>query len=417
LQFVTRLRVWPASLEGHQLAQQDVAESLGREANELLAVARIVRDLFEPMAEEQRGISRFIVQFRQELTDLRRLPIAGLFQRLQRAVHDAAQLDGKSVRLRFVSERTGLERSLQERLYEPLLHIVRNAVSHGIENQFDRLAAGKDAVGTITLQAEGGTNLLSVSVHDDGRGLNYDALRRRGVELGLIDADRSATREELSQLIFRSGFSTQAATTQVAGRGVGMDVVAATLERLHGWVELESTPGQGTTIRLVIPRRSVIEHAMVFRVDNQLLALPMQSVHEVTPSNDRNSKRLPIHFSQLFSTTPAPGREASRILVLASSGERGSRDAGRQIALAVDEIVGPQEVVVRPLPPLLSGHPLLSGISLSATGDVVLLLRSQRLVELAIARDRALSAATDDFRGAFNSSSEIRHHQGERVYE
>jgi chemotaxis protein histidine kinase CheA len=175
-------------------------------------------------------------------------------------------------------------------------------------------------------------------------------------------------------------------------------------------------------MRLVIPRRSVIEHAMVFRVDQQLLALPMQFVHEVTPSEHHSdtsggeNTRLPIHFSQLFSSASPPPTTSYRILVLASSGERlGGRNAGRQIALAVDEVVGPQEVVVRPLPPLLNGHPLLSGVSLSATGDIVLLLHIQRLVELAIARDRALTPAANDASGTFGPSLEIRHLQGERV--
>lgn len=375
----------------------DSEESPETIATDLLAAGRALREVSDPLAAENDELSQCIGQLRQDLVELRRLPVIGLFQRLERAVRDAARVEGKRVQLRFLGEQTGLERSLQERLYEPLLHIVRNAVSHGIESEADRLANGKPALGTVTLEARGGTNLLALTVRDDGRGLDYDALRRRGKELGLLSPDRPATRDELAQLIFRSGFSTRTQASQVSGRGVGMDVVAATLDRIHGWVEVDSTAGQGTQIKLLIPRRSIIEHAMVFRSCGRLFALPMQAVHEARGDVEAapeaqapaSSQVVTLRLNELFGNVPSCSPTDKRLLVLDAL-ERVDNGAARgirsRVGLAVDEVIGPQEVVVRPLPHLLARHRLLAGISLSATAEIVLLLDAQRLADLAVRR-------------------------------
>ena len=196
----------------------------------------------------------------------------------RRAVSDAARAEDKQVQLQLGGEETGIERSLQSRLFEPLLHIVRNSVSHGIEDPQQRLADGKPEQGTITLRAESGPDLLVIEVCDDGQGLDFDAIRRRGLERGLITPEVSSHRE-LAQLIFHPGFSTRQTTNQVSGRGVGMDVVASTLQRMRGWVNVDSSEGEGTKIRLSLPLPSMIQHVMVFRAGGQLFAVPITSAH------------------------------------------------------------------------------------------------------------------------------------------
>ena len=177
-----------------------------------------------------------------------------------------------------MGEDAGIERSLQQRLvraataHRPQLRLPRH------RNRRRTSRSGKHPIGTITLEAKSGPDLFVIEIRDDGRGLDYDAIRRRGVESGLLAADQAASREELSQLIFQPGFSTRQTANQVAGRGVGMDVVASTLQRMRGWLEVDSEPQQGTRIRLSFPLPSVIQHAMVFRSAGQLFALPMQSV-------------------------------------------------------------------------------------------------------------------------------------------
>ena len=357
-------------------------------ANDFRELSGGLKELFEPVAEDNRLISQFTRQFRQELMQLKRLPVSGLFQRLQRAAYDAARVENRQVRLQLLGGHAGLERSVQERIYEPLLHLVRNAVSHGIEDADERAAAGKPAQGTVTLEAFGGSQLLTLEIRDDGRGLNYDRIRQKGLELGLLRLDRPATKNELSQLIFHPGFSTRSEANAVSGRGVGLDVVRATLEKLHARIEVESEAGVGMTIRLMIPLKSVIEHTMVVRCGGQLMSLPMTFVKSAcSPGQSPTGEvELPegvevIELTDLLGMPTASSDSPGSYLIVASRQKAdapGSR-ASQDVALAVDEILGTEEVVVRPLPPILKDHPHFTGATLSGDGEVVLLLDSHAL--------------------------------------
>lgn len=370
-------------------------------ASDLSELARCLRDAYQPMTEENLAVSRFVRDFRQELMELRRVPVSGLFRRLRRAARDAARVETKDVRLELIGEQTGLEASLQERLYEPLLHIVRNAVSHGIESPEQRAAAGKPRQGVVTLDACCGPNALILEVRDDGRGLDYDAIRRKGVELGLINTGRHVTREELAQLIFHAGFSTRQSASAVSGRGVGMDVVASNLERLRASIDIDSEPGRGSTIRLTIPLRSVIEHTMVFRVDGRLFALPMESIQSsnnvdveaaLSGQLGADAPRVVWLRELLGSRLARPKHE--QVLVV-GHGRRESRFEQR-LALLVDEVVGPEDVVVRTIPPLLKPHRLFNGVTLSGAGDIMLLLDSHQLLEMGFRATNRLPAEAGD---------------------
>lgn len=352
-------------------------------ASDILESAQRLRDCYQPVAAGNLAVSQFIRQFRQELVELRRMPVSGLFRRLQRVASDAARAERKQVHLRLVGEDGGIERSLQERLYEPLLHIIRNAVSHGIEEAEERARHGKDPVGVVTLEAQTGSDLLVLEIRDDGRGLNYDALRRRGIERGLLQPNKAATRDELAMLIFHPGFSTQQTASQISGRGVGMDVVASAIARMRGWVEVDSMPGHGTTVRLTFPLPSVIQHTMVFRASNQIFALPMQFVQGAGSSTEEVRA---VPFGKLFGAADAWENAATptQMLVLASQTSSTGMSDTRRFALLVDEIIGPEEVVVRPMPSLLRHHPLCSGATLSGMGEVVLVLDKRRVMELVL---------------------------------
>jgi chemotaxis protein histidine kinase CheA/ActR/RegA family two-component response regulator len=383
--------------------------SLTEIANDLLDLGGNLRELYEPVGDENLAISRFIRHFRQELIQLRRVPMGGLFQRLQRAARDAARVEEKKVRLHTIGDNVGLESSVQQQLYEPLLHIVRNAVSHGIEAESQRVASGKSPTGSVTLEAHGGANMLVITVRDDGRGLDYDALRRKGVETGLIAPDRHTSRAELARLIFHPGFSTRNVTNEISGRGVGMDVVAAALERMHSWIEVDSTPGQGTNVRLLIPLRSVIEHVMVFRAGGQEFGIPTQFIRYAGSPSSTDTSDYPIaHLSHIFEQLDSRPSANPQLFVLARgwTGNESSKElpdiAGdvparheQRLGILVDEIVGPEEVVVRPLPNLLGQQPLFTGVTLSGTGDIMLLFDSKRLLE------RGLAASTDGNELAF----------------
>ena len=359
-------------------------------ANDLSEISRAIKSVSRPIAEENEALTHFIRQFRQEMMQLRRLPVSGLFQRLQRAARDAARAETKQVQVDCIDEQTAIDQSLQEKLYEPLLHLVRNAVSHGIEDDATRKECGKSPLGRVTLRISSSSNLLVINISDDGRGLDYDALRRRGYERGLLSPDRSPTEQELAKLIFHPGFSTRENATEISGRGVGMDVVATVMDRLHGRIEVDSVRNQGTTIRLSIPLRSGIEHAMVFRSGGQLFAIPMQSVSEIQnsvqerdprASTASSSARNPIvSFSRVVSLTNFEAQPHCRQLILdIASGSRGERC---RFNLVVDEIVGGEEVVVRALPRSLKQHPLANGITLSGGGEIVLMIDPVRLWEM-----------------------------------
>ncbi|MEZ6060404.1 MAG: response regulator [Planctomycetaceae bacterium] len=346
-----------------------LSRSLSELANDVTELGRSVHEVSEPLYEDNSAVKHLIGRFRQELMDLRRLPVSGLFQRLQRSVRDAAKTEGRSVELRMIGQGTRVDRSLQERLFEPLMHIVRNAVSHGIESPDERSACGKPAAGTLTLQARSDMSHLHIEVHDDGRGLNDEQLEHRGRELGLLPVGQTVSREQLWKLIFHPGFSTRTGVSRVSGRGVGMDVVDSWVRRLRGRIDIESTTGQGTTFRLQIPLRSAIEHAMVVRVGGQLFALPMHAV-EQTSTGQTDQRQPVLQLGELLGLPPA---SSTRRTVLSL----------RSVQIAVDEVVGVEEVVVRSLPSMLTGHELFAGVTLSGQAETVLLLDVPRLIERA----------------------------------
>ena len=250
------------------------SNTLSEVAEDIGVLFQGLRELQKPVNQDNIAISRFIRDFRQELMQLRRIPVSGLFNRLQRAARDAAKQENKQVRVQLVGQNAGLEQEIQERLFESLLHIVRNAVSHGIESESERKGKGKNPVGTVTLEAKSNAQLLVIEVRDDGNGIDFEAVRRRAIEKGLLAASQFPSEAELAELIFHPGFSTREQASEVSGRGVGMNIVANTINQLHGRVEVDSASGQGSTMRLLVPLRTGIEHVMVFRCEEQLFASP-----------------------------------------------------------------------------------------------------------------------------------------------
>jgi chemotaxis protein histidine kinase CheA/ActR/RegA family two-component response regulator len=387
LHCVSRLRTWaehfPTQSRGND--DEDVqslpVSSLTEIASDVLELGRTLRQTFDPISEENLILSRFINQFRSELIELRRLPIQALFNRLQRPIRDAAKAENKHVQVKFVNDQVGLERSLHEKLYEPLMHVVRNAVSHGVECHDERLAAGKSEMGTITIEAHSGSNIFVVEVRDDGKGLDYEAVRLRGIERGLISADDNLTNEEIANLIFRPGFSTLDAVSEISGRGVGMDVVAASVEELHGWVELESKRGKGTCLRLLVPRSSFIENTLVFRIDDKYFAFPTRFVIPFD-DNEIHEPGQGIHLAKLLGTKSDVAQSAVPIRLA-------SPDHAERVGVTVwvDEVIGPEEVVTRPLPALMNTQRLFTGVTLSGTGAIMLLLNAESLI--AVAREQS----------------------------
>lgn len=372
--------------------QEDVAGLLLRlseQAEDLAVLAEAAQSAAEPLADNSDSLARTTLQLWESLQAVRIMPVRSLFQRLARVAHDAARVEGRQVAVTMLGEETGLDRAVQDKAFEPLLHVVRNAVSHGIESPAERQAAGKPPTGRVTLEAARSGNRMVLSVRDDGRGLDYAMIEAKGRRLGLFAADDQPGPDRLNALIFQPGFSTREEANAIAGRGVGMDVVSQEVGRLHGTVELESQAGEGTRLSLRLPARLSLQQAMILRVAGRAFALPVELV-ELAQTFDPDGVdhagptprvRVRGEWAPLVSARaalglpPADARSCPKLLMI--------RADGGLVAVLVDAIEGTSELVVKPLGPLLSGHPAVSGTSLSVTGEVVLALNPSGLARWA----------------------------------
>ncbi|MCR9200046.1 MAG: response regulator, partial [Planctomycetaceae bacterium] len=386
----------PAALdiasEGDRLSAKGrlLTRSLDELSKDTGELGRSLLEVCDPLANDNAAVSHLIGRFRQELMELRRQPIGGLFQRLQRSIRDAAKAEGKQVEVEFEGRGARADRSVQERLYEPLLHLVRNAVSHGIRLPDQRTAEGKPAMGRITLAGWSDAASLWIEVRDDGAGLDTEKIAARGLELGLLSKSDAEDPAQVWKLIFHPGFSTRSTVSEISGRGVGMDVVDTWVKRLRGRIDVESELGSGTTFRLQIPLRSAVEHAMIVRSGDQLFALPMHAVSGTSDSRvplngiTETSDRDVVPFSSLIGCRDEQGGGQCRVALRHTSpGQRlGLSDRHEEITISVDGIVGVEEVVVRSLPSLLQRNQLFAGVTLSGRGETVLLVDVARVVEL-----------------------------------
>jgi chemotaxis protein histidine kinase CheA/CheY-like chemotaxis protein len=389
----------PAALVDPQSDLPDQLRRLVEQADDLAVLAASAQAAASPMTDRGDTLVRLSLQVWDSFQSLRIVPIRGLFQRLARVLHDAARVEGRQVEVVMKGEETGVDRAVQDKAFEPLLHLVRNAVGHGIESPADRLRAGKPAIGCVTLEARREGNTLFIVVRDDGKGLDDEAIADKARRLGWLGPDEKPSRERLHAFLFQPGFSTKSQANAISGRGVGMDVVAREVEQLRGTLDLASQPGRGTQLTLRIPARLALEPALIVRVEGQPLAIPAlqvehaQSFEPPVPSPDTDR--------EVGSTDPTPSsigdtivtyRERAIPVVFAREmlgiGHSSSaawpklvlvRAASRLIGLVVDTIEGAEDLVIKPLSALLAGHPLVSGTSLSINGEVISILHPSGL--------------------------------------
>ncbi|RUL82001.1 hybrid sensor histidine kinase/response regulator [Tautonia sociabilis] len=350
---------------------------MSEQAEDLAALSASAREAVIPMATEAEDLARLSLRLWEGLQSVRIVPVRGLFQRLIRVARDAARVEGRSVEVELIGEDTGADRSMLDKAYEPLLHLVRNAVGHGIEPPEERSRAGKTETGRIVLEAHREGNTLVLSVRDDGRGLDHEAIAAKARRLGLIGPDEHPSADRLNALIFHPGFSTRSQANAVSGRGVGMDVVAREVEQLRGRIELTTQAGRGTRMTITLPARIALEPVMVVRVRGQAFALPtsgIESVHRADrvdaggggalPRVAIGDRRLPLSdLGALLGFSGPVWESCPTVLVVGPADEA--------VALRVDGIDGPLELVLKPLGPLLAGHPAISGAGLSPAGEVI----------------------------------------------
>jgi two-component system chemotaxis sensor kinase CheA len=329
---------------------------------------------------------------------VRMLPVGSVFSRFPRLVRDLSARLGKQIRLQLSGEQTELDKTVLEKIGDPLVHLVRNSVDHGIETVTERLAAGKSAEGTITLNAfhKGGT--IKIVISDDGKGLHRDKLLEKARAKGLISADAVLTDQQVNELIFMPGFSTAAQTTDLSGRGVGMDVVRRNIKELGGEVELKSEPGKGTTTTITLPLTLAIVDGQTVQVGRETYIVPLVAIieslqlrdgaaHEVFEHGEvfrfRGDYVPVIRLHEVFGIEPR-SRDLTDGLLMVVEGD------GRRAGLFIDALLGQQQVVIKSMETHYARIPGVGGATILGEGSVALILDVPGLLRLAAARAPAL---------------------------
>ena len=324
-----------------------------------------------------------------EFTAARMVPIGTLYSRLSRAVRDAAQSAGKQVDLDFVGNETELDNNIIQQISDPLVHLVRNSVAHGIERAEARRAADKSEVGTVSLRAYHRGNHIYIEVEDDGGGIDYERVKNAAIERGLVSHDTAdrLTERDLREMLFHPGFSTAHSKTELAGRGVGLDVVRANLNALNGEVEIQSTPGSGTKFTLKVPLTLIISPALFVRCGGTSFALPLAVVEEIRriradEIEDIGGKLLTkvrdvvtevVRLDSYLGLPPLEPINGYFRMVVANTGNR-------QIGLVVEEVLGKDEIVIKSLGEYLRRVKLFPGTTIAPDGSLILLIDLNRMV-------------------------------------
>ncbi|MFT3924646.1 MAG: response regulator [Myxococcales bacterium] len=368
---------------------EQVLTQLGQQAREWIGNRREARKEIAQARDRlfQSGIAQDELQAR--LRNLRLQPIAVLFERFPRAARDLAVAQGKRVRVEVRDAEVYVDGRVLERLGEPLLHLVRNAIDHGMETPAAREALGKPATATLRLSAEQVANTIQVTVEDDGGGVDLKAVRERALRNGIVSPEQAETlpEEALIRLIFRPGFSTRDAATDISGRGVGLDAVARTLSDLGGSVRVESEPGKGTRFVLVVPGSLLLKPVLVARVGEQEFAIGAQRVDRVLRISPSQIESVGQRHVVKVEGQRIPLADLATALGVASevSGERSAivvSSSGRVAAFLVDVVLGQKHVLQRPAGLFIAEHSLLEGVAITEAGSAVLLLSVDRLVDL-----------------------------------
>jgi two-component system chemotaxis sensor kinase CheA len=350
------------------------------------------------LTEAMTELEALVEQIRDRALNLRMMPIGEVFQRFPRVVRDISKELGKKIDLVINGAEAELDKPMVDKLADPLVHIVRNAIDHGIDSVEERIAAGKPETGTVKLNAYHESGSIVIEISDDGRGLNTERIRAKAVERGLIAADAPLGAADIPQLIFEPGFSTAEHVTNLSGRGVGMDVVRRNIEQLRGSVEIESTPGQGSVFRIRLPLTLAIIDGFLVGVGKSSYVIPLDMVvecidmteEETSASKDGRSylnlrgEVLPyLRLKELFEIDTPPAKRESVVVV-----KYGPTRAG----LVVDTLLGELQTVIKPLGKLFERMRCISGSTILGNGKVALILDVPNLVQYYVQAATPLSS-------------------------
>jgi two-component system chemotaxis sensor kinase CheA len=336
----------------------------------ILSSSQLRSRLPAEMASGFDRMDRVVGELQRRALGLRTTPLLRVLEQLPRLARELGTRLGKRVEVELVGAELELDRSILDRLGDPLVHLLRNAVDHGLELPEVRLAAGKREVGRIVVGAQREKDQVRISVRDDGRGIDLDAVRSRAVAAGLVHRDlaEDLPAAEIAALVFRPGLSTACEVSDVSGRGVGMDAVKATIESLGGRVELDSKPGLGTTTSLVVPVTAAVQRVLLVEVEAGAIERAGRESFALIDED-------PVLVLDLAERLALPAPEARAHVPLVLAEVRGQR-----VALRVGRLEGQQEIYVKPVPELLAGLRALAGLTVLGDGRPVFLLDPNQLV-------------------------------------
>ncbi len=332
-------------------------------------------------------IQRLALGLRDSTMALRMTPLSSIMGRFRRLSHDLAETTGKTFDFIVEGEETELDKTVVEKLTDPLVHMIRNSVDHGLEGPEDRAASGKPERGLVKLSARHAGAEVVIEIIDDGRGMNEEAIRKRAIERGLLTEDSDVPRSEVLKMVLEPGFSTAAAVTALSGRGVGADVVKQAIEALNGTIEITSEPGEGTVFTLRLPLTLAIIEGLLIGVGKERYALPLLSVEQIlelpeelaggtsaTDVIELNNELVPVlRLRQVFNRDASASTHQKIVIV-------GANDT--RVGLVVDEIIGTNQTVIKQLSPLHSRLKIFSGATILGDGCVALILDVIHLVSL-----------------------------------
>jgi chemosensory pili system protein ChpA (sensor histidine kinase/response regulator) len=331
------------------------------------------------LADDSDSFDKLVSGIQSEVTRARMVPLEVLFTRLRFPVRDAADREAKDVRVTTVGADVALDKTIADALLQPMLHLVRNSVVHGIESPTLRERAGKARAGAITLTARQQAGQIGIEVRDDGGGLDLAALRQRGVAMGLISPDVELDDPAVRELVFQPGLTTRAQAGAVSGRGVGCDVVRRAVQRLGGSIRVESESGRGTAFLITLPVSLAITKALVVRARGRSYAVPLHFAERIVDREESSfvesagvrrirvgDELLPVSTFEQHFGEKRPSGPGRAVLLL--------RVGDHRHALEVDAVTGQEEIVVKALGPFLAGHPLFAGVTVRGSGELVLIL-------------------------------------------
>lgn len=360
-----------------QEATSDIGEGL-----------RGMTNFFAGFTGEVETMDRMVVEMKERLSEARTVRAESLFQRFTRTIRELSRESGKKLNLIVAGGETLIDRVVFDGLYDPLLHIVRNAVAHGFEPEDVRKRQGKPGPGNIWMTARRKGSTVEIEIRDDGRGIQLDKVRKRAREKGFMGVDEQLSDQDLLQMIFRPGFSTAEVADSTSGRGVGMNVVMDRLAALNGTIQIFSEPGQGTTIQLTLPLSLVIINVIQYRCSGQAFVIPTNLVEEIidlprgqiAPEQlTRDGQSIPtVDLNRVFGLAAAEQKagteEEQRFAIIVQT-------TGKSAALLVDAIVSQEDTVIKPFGSFLRGIPFLSGSSISGDGSLRLVVNPARILD------------------------------------